>query len=476
MHNPNISPRRRQLILLLSYTMMTIMVFVISAICLFLILGYRFNVEDRSFAQGGLVQFRSVPSDVSVTVDDKKLSFTTPGKLNIPTGPHTVSFTKDGYLPWRKKVDIAPGELRWLNYARMIPQSIITSDALRFDSYGDSLPTPDRGFVALLQSKSKPTVTMIDIRDKDKIKTSTITLDEEFLPVEKASYSLAQWDANSKFLLMKATYDGGKKNDYIRVDRTKANGKPVNITRSVGLSLDDLTFFKDSSSVFYAQTGSSLRRVNLSDETISSPLVSDVDQFYIANNGDIAFTATRDGSQVSGLYSEGDETIVQTNTEKDTHITAVGSYYDDAYMAMLHGASLAIVKSPETKNDEAGRTFASLELDFKPTQLTFSPGERFVVASNDTKLQVYDLETDSLHEVKLKTTNDELQWLDSYYLYETRDGSLVTTEFDGSNRHAITKIIPESDVTLSDDGSFIYSFNKSSNGVSFERSQLILDD
>jgi hypothetical protein len=84
------------------YGMMTISTIVISALCLLLVLGYRFDRKDLSFEQGGLVQFISTPEDAQVYIDGQKENFKTPGKTTAEAGSHGVKLTLSGYQTWQK--------------------------------------------------------------------------------------------------------------------------------------------------------------------------------------------------------------------------------------------------------------------------------------------------------------------------------------------------------------------------------------
>ena len=93
------SPRKRKLALYFTYGVMTTAVVLISAVCIFLVLGYRFDLKNGDVEQGALLQLRSFPVGAAITLDNETLSFVTPGKRNVDVGEHTITMKLRGYHP-----------------------------------------------------------------------------------------------------------------------------------------------------------------------------------------------------------------------------------------------------------------------------------------------------------------------------------------------------------------------------------------
>ena len=63
--------------------------------------------------KGIVVRFTSLPSDAEVRVDGEYWGSTpTVDLTGIPPGPHTIVVKKSGYLPWERKITLAPGDER----------------------------------------------------------------------------------------------------------------------------------------------------------------------------------------------------------------------------------------------------------------------------------------------------------------------------------------------------------------------------
>src|SRR5687767_1631392 len=138
------SPKKRKVVLYFTYGVMTMAVAIISAVCIFLVLGYRFDFKNGDVEQGALLQFRSFPSGATINLNNETLSFVTPGKRNVDVGNHTVTMKLRGYHEWQKQFTVKASELRWLNYARLVPETLTTTNLKEFPAVAGMLPSPDK--------------------------------------------------------------------------------------------------------------------------------------------------------------------------------------------------------------------------------------------------------------------------------------------------------------------------------------------
>jgi hypothetical protein len=195
------SPRKRKLMLYFTYGVMTTAVALISAVCIFLVLGYRFDLKSGDVEQGALLQFRSFPSAATITLDRETLSFVTPGKRNVDAGQHSVSMQRDGYKTWQKTFTVKASELRWLNYARLVPETIKTTAPKEFTALADALPSPDKKWLLIQQAADKAEFTLVDIRDDEKPVFSQIVLPASSYTQRDGQphqFSLEEWDFGAR--------------------------------------------------------------------------------------------------------------------------------------------------------------------------------------------------------------------------------------------------------------------------------------
>jgi hypothetical protein len=473
------SKRKQIAIRFFSYGVMTLATIVFSFICILLILGYQFDLQKGTVAQGGLLQFRSFPVNATVKLDNKVLSFKTPGKQNVETGRHTVVMNLDGYREWSKSFAIKAGELRWLNYARFIPNSITTSPVKNFDLLTGSLPSPDRRWLALYGAPESPSFTIADLRDEKNLKYQVFTIPvTQYTAVEGQTntFQLKEWDFGARYLLIQ--HQSGDKVEFIRADRTDPSSFH-NITTQFNLPISDIHFSGTSGNIFYALAGTDIRKFDIGAGTVSEPLATNVISFRLFKDSTIAYTAIKDAQTTVGVIVDGKATVVRAYDTTLPVYADINEYFDNLYLAIGRGTSLEIIKDPELTAGKTQKPLASAVLPEGIAWTRISAAGRFVVAGNGNHYVTYDLETLETSTTALPGTpadpKQPLQWLDDYYYVSDADGTLRLSEFDGKNQNIITDVAPGFRSTLSDDGKFLYSISHSGSAFSLQSSKMTID-
>lgn len=472
------SPRKRKLLLYFTYGVMTTAVALISAICIFLVLGYRLDLKSGDVEQGALLQFRSFPSAATITLDDETLSFVTPGKRNVDAGEHSVTMKLNGYKTWEKTFTVRASELRWLNYARMVPETIRTSAVKEFPTVVDALPSPDKKWLLIQPVVDKPEFTLVDIRDEDKPAFSQLVLPAASYTQKEGQahhFSLEEWDFGARYALIK--HVTGDVTEYLRIDRTDIDNT-VNVSSKLGVSISDIHFSGTSGSVFYALENGSVRRLDSGAGTISQPIVKDVATFDLYKTATISYVKKPIENKIGvGVVVDGKATRVATYDSTLPVAVDMAEYFNDYYLAIGRGTSVQIYKDPEAKSR---KKLVSFVTSSAISWLQFSNSGRFVTSGTGSQFTNYDLETLEKSEVNLPGNVADpakpLQWLDDYYLASTGGNDLRITEFDGANQHVITSALAGFPVTLNDNGKLLYSIGKTQSGAFvLQASQMTVD-
>lgn len=446
---------------------MTTAVALISAICIFLVLGYRLDLRSGDVEQGALLQFRSFPAGATISLDRETLSFVTPGKRNVDVGQHSVVMKLSGYKAWEKSFKVKASELRWLNYARLVPETIKTTPVKEFTTLTGALPSPDKKWLIIQQAAEKPELTLVDIRDNDKQVFSQLVLpagsytQKDGLPHH---FKLVEWDFGARYVLIQHTV--ADVTEYLRIDRTDVDNT-VNISSKLGVKIQDIHFSGTSGSVFYALENGSIRKLDSGAGTISQPVVKDVAAFDLYKTNTIAYVKLPIENKVGvGVVVDGKATRVATYDSTIPIHVGVSEYFNDYYFAIGRGPSVDIFQNPETNER---KKIASYVTASGINWLRFSSSGRFVVAGTGSQFATYDIETLEKYDVNLPGTAPDvtkpLQWLDDYYLVSSADNDLRITEFDGANQQVITSALPGYAVTLGTDSKLLYSLGKAQSGT-----------
>lgn len=484
------SRRARQIQLALTYIVMVGMIVVIVTLLAFFVNGYRYNSTNGKFVQGGLVQLDSTPSGAAVTIDNKPFGSNTSAHTTLFSGLHTFTIEKQGYDTWKNTVRVAPGSVVWLTYPRLIPTTLSPKVVQKYATVTSAESSSDGKYMAFDTPGTKARLALVDISGDNVVTTSLSVADNKLaVPADAkgTQFTIIGWSGDNHYLLVQHTYDKNK-TEWLRIDTTGSHDVR-NITSELGLDFAKVQFRPNSSSAFYGLTNNGdLRRFDLSSDTISAPLATNVENYTINDDKTLTYVSTYDKQsriRSVGYISDGAShgQILRSYTDdgkKPLHI-ATDTYYGTRYFAISYGSRLEIIEANVPNSDDTNGTsklqlFRSFTLPFNDAEhLAFRTSGRFIVASDRGSASVYDMGLDNFTTMNLGNTSRPLQWLDGYIAWSTVGGELTIADFDGANRHDIMPAINGLDATLSPNGKYLYAFTKMKSGeVALSRVQLLL--
>lgn len=511
--------RRQQIaIRFFTYGMMALFALLGVAFCLAWAMGFRIDLNDGKLTQVALLQFNSFPTGATVDINGQSLSSKTPTRANVKSGETSVIMSKEGYRSWRKTVNMLPSSVVWLNYARLIPNSITTDTTRSFAGLSEIFESPDKKWLLLRHSDNNRypdgqaaveipretylampfSLTLADISNPENVRFSELTIPSDKItwPAdgEKEFFSIVEWDKGSRFMLIKHLV--GETTEYLELDRANA-GVVKNLTRDFGLAIDRPHFSGTSGNVFFGLTGGDLRKFDYGNNTASAPLVSNVKDYHLYENGRIALLTEEitDGNcplcpenaicepcagekitQTVGIYDDGRLTTFKTYDDNLTFSARLTRFNNVDYLVVARGEKVEIYPKPLDLDGAASKTYY-LEISGGVDMLEISPGSQFVLAgefaSGEQKMASFDLDTMTAYSFKLAGPSGDFQWLDNSHLVSTSDNRITLTEFDGQNSEEI--VSASGRVSLSRDGKYLFSIGESAGGATLQRSKLVID-
>lgn len=480
--------KRKQLVQrIVVYSVMSVAVVALVVVLLFVVQGYRLNREDGRIEQGSLMQFDSKPNGADVSIDGIPLGSKTASKATVSSGSHFVTMNKDGYRQWQKSVNIAPGAVLWLNYSRLIPVDVPVEKVADFPQVDGSLTSPDNKWMAVKENHVNATISLFDIsREEVKVNPIEIPATEYTSPSagKGQNFSLETWDPTSRYLLVRHTYNDGAF-EWLVVD-TENPSQTKNITRLLGVTMSKVVF-SGNNNILYVQTDNDVRKVDIGAATLSRPLVGNVAEFAVHDRSTLVFTTLNDpqanNTRSIGYYEDGAEKPHILRSYSDDGKTplhvAFDKYFGDIYITVAYGESVDVVTGRLPANEEEMAKMTRVTLFNQSTGVDFlemRTNGRFVIAQKGNDVQVYDLELKNLKKTTLKgpATTKKANWLDGYNLWSNLDGTLRLYEFDGANQQDIMPALTGQMVSLSPDGTFLYSIaHGENNKIYMTRARLI---
>lgn len=482
-------PTKKQLliqrVIVLSAMFVSICVIVVAT--MLSILGYRLDGLNGRFEQGALVQFESVPAGARVSIDDQYFN-TTPTKRSVLSGERAFAMDRDGYRPWTKTVNLEAGTLLWLDYVRLIPTNLQRSVVAEYESVSAMKTSDDLQAIAIQNDPATPQFELIDIRNRE-VSATTIQLPASLYgrsadATLERSFTLDHWDEDGRYMMIQHVFEDTR--EWLVVD-TENVSRSINVTRLLSIELADLEFASTSGNILFGLTNGVVRKIDLGNATISRGLITNVSSFSVYDSNILSYVGTDPVDStihVAGVYRDGDTSpvIVHRSNNKDARLFIDTSrYFNDRYIAVADQSMLTVYRGdyPSNESDVENLTeLLNISATSAVTALSFSPTGNYVIAQSGSDFIGYEVEYDRVHQAAVSTDENSvrtLRWLDGALLWGVQDGMLSFREFDGLNRNTIMPAVPGFDVTLSQNGRYVYAMTRTDETFRLERVTLILE-
>lgn len=429
------------------------------------IMGYRVNFqEEQSVERITLLQFGSSPTGADVFVNDDKMSFRTPGRYDaVHEGENVLKYQLEGYHNWQVTVDLKPAEVYWFNYARMVPNKIISSNVFKVNSFYQALAAPNGSYILLHETANSPKFKIIDISDPNNIRTNEIELPESLLTNSVKNIKIVEWDSSSNFVLL--NQDG----NILRLDRRDV-AKSQNLSELFGASISKPHFLNGNNNTIFGITDGTLRRFDIKAKSVSAPLVSNVVSYEVYGDGKLSYISRSKGKQSNGVYFKDKDYIVHEYDEIKAAFTSFTNYYREDFFLSTYGNQIEVVKNPFSEDN---KEITTVKIPFIPEHFFHNGGGRMVVATSGNQVFTYDLETHNEHHFDLESFTGKPFWLDDFHLGYIHDGELKMIEFSGDNRESL---VPAHRFgVFSDNNEHLFSFRTTKAGTFFVDSSMLAE-
>lgn len=479
------STRRQPWLRVAIYSAMTVSVVTIVALLMLVVLGYSFNQRDGKLEQGGLLQFASVPTGATVTLDELTLGSRTNTKSTVDTGAHTVGFDLAGYRPWKKTISVAAGQIGWVNYARLIPNKLTPESLRTFTTLAGSVASPKQHWILLHETANQPSFDLANIQG-DTVRYTTLTLPQTSYtaPAEgkTQSFSIESWSNDEHAVLIKHLYNDDQ-TEWVLLNRDQPD-KSVNLSTMFGISPTQVVFAGDGNRLLFVQVADTVRRINLDDQTLSRPLASTVTAFRMFDDKTIVYATAADsvGNRTVG-YAATDiaqpVTIHSYAMSNDQPLLiAMDMYFNKHYVTIVHGQTMTIESGdlPTLTDKGSLRQYASVTIPNGARALVTNENGRLSVVQLPDGYATYDLELKKYDKTTWaypSTAQRPLQWLDGYILWSDNGGYARIYDFDGANQQTIMDVAEGHAVTVTSNDKFFYGVTKTDKGMSLSRVKLL---
>jgi len=478
--------RRRALFWRTTRYMVTVLAVIsLTALLFFIMLGYRFNRDNGTIQQGGLVQFISQPSGAKITVGEAQLANPTRSKITLNPGDYLVKLERTGYDLWQKNITVRAGTVLWLDSARLVPTSRTSESMESFSVLNSTLVSESGKLMAFLADKSKPAFSFASLTDADKVELAPVTIPSSLIAQKKGvknTYVLVEWSRNDRHIIVR--HDYGKQREFLLVDTSNPENttaiRPVSSTEPVEVMFDP----RSATDLIVRYKDGSVRQVT--SGVVSSPILKNVATMATAKGSLVLYSTLPEGKITkTGYLTLGQskpKELAAYSTRSRIQL-ALGEYYYDDYLTTVIGNSVAIEKIPDFPRSDEGRllektVIARFRLENTPIEVSMHNRSRLVAFSASRHMTTYDLELNKKSEVPIRgkqTLSRPQQWLDNQHFWSDGSSMLRQYEYDGSNQADIVKVAPGFSTAYTQSGKYLYSIAKVDKGYALQRTKMILD-
>ena len=491
--------RRRAIKVIITDIIMAVSVVAIVAILVAAVAGWRIN-SDFTVEQNGLLSVKTFPAGAKIIVDDKELEQVSNFSKMLSGGKHNVVLQRDGYESWKKTIEITPGWLTRLEYARLFKQNRDKNIIRSFEDLDFYNVSPSRSaaifgengstkWTIVKNFNSAPTFEQVDIKGIF-TNTSDGTFPYEINSIEwskldtKLLVSASRIDTKGKLMTEWCILDladiKNSVNISINYPRYEANSK-VSLANIKDRTLKNLIFKDPNGEEVLGLVSSNLVVFDINDKAISELVLKNVAKFTYH---DLAFSyltlpTKNTPAEIRFLYEENTKpTVVAELPNNKAKATFVSTRFNSMdYIIYTIDDNLYIQRMNDFPRNGAKlplKPFLKLGLNIAADTAEVSANNEFIIFKDGTRIAVYDTELEEVYEYDYE--DKKFRFLDNFILYRTdeKTGNLLAWDFDHTNVRTLVvdKSVNDYDALISPNNKFFYYFAKSETGVDLVQEKL----
>jgi hypothetical protein len=439
--------------------------------------GYKLDPETLELVQNGLVIAQSEPVKSIATVNNRTQKSTTPSRLTLPIGKHSIELNADGYRPWRHSFSIVGSDLIWFNYPLLVPEKIITT---RYKTYSDKplvSQSPDNKII--ITNTKEPNEFLLTKQDSGIAKDSLISIPEQILAsVDGYALSDINFAPNNRQALFK--YKKADDRLYIHVDTKKPENSMLIVPAIKGLHYKDLQFGNTDGSTLYGLEKTDLYRIEVGSQPSALIIAQDVLEFK-SQSDIVSFVQETEAG--TGKDQKPIKRLGYTNS-KD-RIKFIDNVIGDGPFLLSQAKfksnlRIAITSGTETRvYSRVGedRPIKPRVIDVNANQLAFSGNGRFLSIIDGQSVATLDFEFDKTHKFKFKNAlSSDITWLDNFHLGVISGGFAQIIDYDGANPQDIVEATGDMRSFFDSRKKLLFTSSISNGSLVINKSQMVVTE
>lgn len=393
---------------------------------------YSYDFSSHRIIQKGHVIINSLPNGVRVTADGKLLNKKTPYQAAYKVGLHSFELVKDGFLPWKKTLEVVAGQVSLARYVILMPQNPTKT---LLDSQPQVIAqaiSKDHRHLAYITGGTSSAVYTLDLGNPKPVKLYAPKAASATEPAEVLTG--ITWSDDASHLLVVSTMG----DQVVHRLASASGGEPINLTNQYRFNFSGIKFSSSTWKQMYWVSPDGLRRLDVDNQSVSAVLADKVTQFWVVPDRVLYVQQTDLGRQLWSIDSRGHrQELIQALAESDSYAVAYANYRGSDELAVVPSKT----QTGTLYTDIFSSNPVAKVVAHDVTTVSFSPDGHLLALSSPSVITMYDLERSSLDNsfVSYSITDQPgqlsaLSWFDNYHLLLNRGGKLYWSEFDGANR------------------------------------------
>ncbi len=393
---------------------------------------YVYDFSTHRIIQKGHVIINTLPNGIRVTADGKQLNKKTPYQAAYKVGVHSFELAKDGFLPWKKTLEVIAGQVTLARYVILMPKDPVRTVLDSQPQLVAQAISKDHRHLAYISGGATPALYTLDLGNPKPVKLYAPKAATATEPAEVLTG--VTWSDDASHLLVVSSMG----DQVVHRLAAASGGEPLNLTNQYRFNFTGLKFSSSTWKQMYWVSPDGLRRVDNDNQSVSAVLADKVTQFWVMPDRVLYVQQTDLGRSLWSLDNRGHrQELIQALVESDSYAVAYANYRGKDELAVVPSKT----QTGTLYSDIFGSTPVAKVVAHDVTGISFSPDGHLLALSSPTVITTYDLERSSIDNsfvsysiVDQPGTLSALTWFDNYHLLTNREGKLYWSEFDGANR------------------------------------------
>ena len=378
-------------------------------------------------------------------------------RLVLQDGQHFVEIQRPGYEIWQKRVYLEGGDVYHLKYPFLYPSELVQTSIDSYEAEAKVTQSPDRRWLMIQPRVDELRFELIDL-DHDDLPRRNLNFELE-LPdstTEPVAVEVVTWANDNRHFLIRLSFDDQLDQHWLL--STNKNDSPQLVPQRDGVGIDKIDLIDNKVKAVYVlyQDGQLFETDLTKDPNKPLSLVAE-NILAFASHGDdlLLYVQAQTDSPAKVIIDEDGQryplTELPDSDQQSSYALQLSRFDNDWYYLVGSNTEtqLLLFENPLTDIKQ----YLPAQPVTKPSingliSTAFSTNVRFVAASYDDGLYIYDFEDQRAYRYNIAglAADYQVSWMDGHRLYGQIDDNLAIWEFDSLNQIELGQVSPDQDI------------------------------